>query len=129
MLKANHKKARLEFVEMHVDRRQGFWVNVLWTGKTKLELFGTSQQLYVQRCTNEAYKVYKTLSLLKNRGGSVARFCSGAALLHLAGGVLNLCRVQRNLKPTKAFWNQMCCLVSESFVPGPFFFYCILIFK
>ena len=48
LLKANHKKARLEFSKMHIDKPQSFWENVLWTDKTKLELFGKAHQLYVQ---------------------------------------------------------------------------------
>lgn len=43
----------------------------------------------------------RTLSLLWNMGE--ARLCSGAVLLHLAQGVLNLCRVQWNLKTIKGF--------------------------
>ena len=56
----------------------------------------------------------RTLYLLSNM--EEARLCSGAALLHLAQGVLNVCRVQWNLKTIKAFWSKMCCPVSERLV-------------
>ena len=38
-MNANHKKERLEFSKMHIDKSQSFWENVLWTDETKLELF------------------------------------------------------------------------------------------
>src|SRR4029434_9449027 len=53
LLKANHKKAKLEFAKMHIDKPQGFWENVLWTDETKLELFGKSRQRYVHRRKKE----------------------------------------------------------------------------
>ena len=56
----------------------------------------------------------RTLYLMWNM--EEAQLCYGAALLHLAQGVLNLCRVQWNLKTIKAFWSEMCCPVSESLV-------------
>src|SRR4029434_7887695 len=70
LLKANHKKARLEFAKRHIDKPQGFWENVLWTDETKLELFGKSHQLYVQRRKNEAYKEKNTVPTVKYGGGS-----------------------------------------------------------
>lgn len=54
LLKANHKKVRLEFV-LHIDMPQSSWENVLWTNETKLELFGKAHQLYDHRCKNEIY--------------------------------------------------------------------------
>ncbi|KAI4882124.1 hypothetical protein NFI96_022594 [Prochilodus magdalenae] len=81
--------ARLEFAKLHVDKPQSFWENVLWTDETKMELFGKAHQLYVHRWKNEAYQEKNTL--LWNM--EEALLCSGSALLHLAQGVLNLCRV------------------------------------
>ena len=31
LLKTDHKKARLEFAKLHLDKPQSFWENVLWT--------------------------------------------------------------------------------------------------
>lgn len=45
-MKARHKRARLEFAKMHIDKPQSFQENVLWTNETKLELFGKSHQFY-----------------------------------------------------------------------------------
>lgn len=71
LLNANHKKARLEFAKMHIDKPQSFWENVLWSDETKLELFSRSHQLYVRRCKNEAYKEKNTVPTVKHGGGSV----------------------------------------------------------
>uniref|UniRef100_A0A3P9KW98 Transposase Tc1-like domain-containing protein n=1 Tax=Oryzias latipes TaxID=8090 RepID=A0A3P9KW98_ORYLA len=71
LLKGNHKKARLEFAKMHVDKPQSFWENVLWTDETKLELFGKTHQLYVRRLKNEANNEKNTVPTVKHGGGSV----------------------------------------------------------
>jgi len=50
LLKANHKKARLEFAIMHIDKPQSFWENVLWTDESKLELFAKAYQHFLSDC-------------------------------------------------------------------------------
>uniref|UniRef100_A0A8C7YAL0 Transposase Tc1-like domain-containing protein n=1 Tax=Oryzias sinensis TaxID=183150 RepID=A0A8C7YAL0_9TELE len=80
LLKGNPKKARLEFAEMHVDKPQSFWENVLWTDETKLELFGKAHQLYVGRLKNEASNKKNTVPTVKDGGGSVLFWgCFGAS--------------------------------------------------
>lgn len=76
---------------MHTDKKQS-WENLRWTDKTKLELLGKSGQLCVHRRKYDAHK---------ERNTEEAWLCSGAALLHPLQGVLNLSRVQWNLK---VFW-------------------------
>ena len=56
----NHKKTRLEFVKMHIDKPQSFCENLLWTYETKLELFGKSHQLYVYRHMTHTKKKHWT---------------------------------------------------------------------
>uniref|UniRef100_A0A3B3DUX1 Uncharacterized protein n=1 Tax=Oryzias melastigma TaxID=30732 RepID=A0A3B3DUX1_ORYME len=70
LLKRNHKKARLEFAKMHVDKSQSFWENVLWTDETKLELFDKAHQLYVHRLKNQAYEEKNIVPTVKHGGGS-----------------------------------------------------------
>uniref|UniRef100_A0A3P8TZT7 F-box domain-containing protein n=1 Tax=Amphiprion percula TaxID=161767 RepID=A0A3P8TZT7_AMPPE len=71
LLKRNHKKTRLEFAKLHVDKPQSFWENVLWTDETKVELFGKTHQLYVHRRKNEAYQEKNTVPTVKHGGHSV----------------------------------------------------------
>ncbi|KAG2461018.1 TCB1 transposase, partial [Polypterus senegalus] len=71
LLKTNHKKARLEFAKLHVEKPQRFWENVLWTDETKIELFAKAHQLYVHRRKNEAYQEKNTVPSVKHGGGSV----------------------------------------------------------
>lgn len=71
LLKTNHKKARLEYAKLHVDKPQSFWENVLWTDETKMELFAKAHQLYVHRRKNEAYQEKNTVPTVKHGGGSV----------------------------------------------------------
>lgn len=42
---------------------------VLCRAETKLEFFGKSNELYVHRCKNEAYREEKTRATLKHRQG------------------------------------------------------------
>ncbi|KAJ0051257.1 hypothetical protein NL108_017089 [Boleophthalmus pectinirostris] len=99
---------------MHIDKPQSFWENVLWIEETKLELFVKTHQLYVHRRKNETHQEKNTVPTVKHGGGLVLFW--GFVLLHLAQDVLNLCKIQWNLKTVKVFWNKMCCLVSKTLV-------------
>ncbi|KAI4903076.1 hypothetical protein NFI96_020047 [Prochilodus magdalenae] len=59
--------------------------------RQKFKFFGKAHQLYVHRRKNEAHQEKNTVPTVNMEE---ALLCSGAALLHLAQGVLNLCRVQ-----------------------------------
>ncbi len=115
LLKANHKKTRLEFAKMHIDKPQSFWKNDLWTEETKLDLFGKSHQLYVHRCKNEAYKEKNTV--VKHGGGSVMFWgyfaASGTRCLESTISRLSQDWLKTNSRP---FWSKICCPLSESLV-------------
>ncbi|KAL0166161.1 hypothetical protein M9458_038005, partial [Cirrhinus mrigala] len=70
LLTQRHKKARLEFAKTYVTKPQSFWENVLWTDKTKVELFGIGHHGTVYRKRNEAFKEKKTVPTVKHGGGS-----------------------------------------------------------
>ena len=40
LLKYVHFKGRLEFAKRHIDKDVVFWKQILWSDKTKIELFG-----------------------------------------------------------------------------------------
>ena len=62
LLQNRHKKARLRFATAHGVKDCIFWRNVLWSGETKIELFGHNDHRYVWRKKGEAYKT-------KNKSG------------------------------------------------------------
>lgn len=100
-------------VHKYIDKAQSFWENVLWTGEK--ELFGKSHQPCVHRC-KQMKLTKKTLYLAFNQDGAFM-FWGNRHMLHLAQGVLNLCRVLIwSLKMIKAFWREMRWPVSESLV-------------
>ncbi len=54
LLTKNNTKARLTFAKKYLDYPQDFWVNILWTDETKVELFGRFVSRYIWRKTNTA---------------------------------------------------------------------------
>ena len=108
LLRGRHKKARLDFAKMHVDKPQSFWENVLWTDETKLELFGKSHQPYVYRRKNEAFKEKNTMPTVKHGGSSVMFWdcfaASGTGCLESVQGTMKSEDYQgileRNIQPS-----------------------------
>ncbi|KAG2461144.1 TC1A transposase, partial [Polypterus senegalus] len=71
LLTQKHKKGRLEFAKMYLRKPKSFWVNVLWTDETKVELFGKTHHSTVCRKRNEAYEEkHNTAPTVKHGGGS-----------------------------------------------------------
>lgn len=62
---------RLIFAKEYLGKAQSFWENVLWTSKTKIDLFGNADQQCVYRWRNEAQKEKNTLPTVKHSGGSI----------------------------------------------------------
>ncbi len=57
--------------KIYLDYPQDFWANILWTDKTKVELFGRCVSCYIWRKTNTAFNKNNIIPAVKHRGGSV----------------------------------------------------------
>jgi hypothetical protein len=49
LLQNRHIKARLQFATAHGDKYHIFWINILWSDGTKIELFDHKDHRYVWR--------------------------------------------------------------------------------
>ncbi|KAG2469162.1 TCB1 transposase, partial [Polypterus senegalus] len=96
LLKTNHKKARLEFAKLHVDKAQRFWENVLWTDETKIELFGHNKGHYAWRKKNTAFQEKHLLPTVKYGGGSIMLWGCVAS-----SGTGNLAKVEGRMDSTQ----------------------------
>jgi hypothetical protein len=92
LLQNRSKIARLRFATAHGDKDQTFWRNVLWSDKTKIELFGHNDHRYVWREKGEACKLKNTIPTLNH--GVAASFCGGAllqeGLVHFTKGMKSM---------------------------------------
>uniref|UniRef100_A0A8C5PGB7 Uncharacterized protein n=1 Tax=Leptobrachium leishanense TaxID=445787 RepID=A0A8C5PGB7_9ANUR len=66
LLSKKNIAARLKFAKEHLDARQHYWQNILWTDETKIELFGKNTQHYVWR-----KKGTNTIPTVKHGGGNI----------------------------------------------------------
>lgn len=71
LLRAQHKKARLEYAREHIDESKTFWHKILWSDETKIELYGHNHQRYVWRQVNQAFQEKNTIATVKHGGGSL----------------------------------------------------------
>ena len=76
----------LHFAKMYIDEPHKFWNKVLWTYKTKINLYQSDGKVKVWRTKGSAYDRKHTISTVKHWGGSGLGlhgcFCSGFTNLY-----------------------------------------------
>lgn len=92
LLRAQHKKARLEYAKKHIDEADTFWHKILWSDETKIELYGHNHQRYVWREVNQAFQEKNTIATVKHGGGSLMLWGCVSA-----NGTGNLVRIEGKL--------------------------------
>ena len=89
LLKKRHKTPWLRFATAHEDKDCIFWINVLWSDETKIELFGHN----VWRKKGEACKPNNTILTVKHGGGSIMLWgcfaAGGAGALHKIDDIMS----------------------------------------
>ncbi|KAI4895497.1 hypothetical protein NFI96_029570, partial [Prochilodus magdalenae] len=71
LLSKRHVKARLQFAHDHLEGSEADWFKVLWSDKTKVEVFGANQTRNIWRQDGTAYDPKNTIPTVKHGGGSI----------------------------------------------------------
>uniref|UniRef100_A0A3Q1JSC6 Transposase Tc1-like domain-containing protein n=1 Tax=Anabas testudineus TaxID=64144 RepID=A0A3Q1JSC6_ANATE len=71
LLKKAHLQARLKFATEHLTDSEEDWVKLLWSDKTKIELFGINSTRCVWRRRKAAYDSKNTIPTVKYGGGNI----------------------------------------------------------
>ncbi len=76
LLKMMHKKSRKQFAEDKQTKDMDYWNHVLWSDKTKINLFGSYGVKLMWWQPGEEYKDKCVLLTVKHGGGSVMVWCN-----------------------------------------------------
>ena len=71
LLLKQHRDTRLKFTRQHKEKENLFWERVLWTDKTKIELFGHNYWNHGWRKDGEAYSPKNLVTTVKFGAGSI----------------------------------------------------------
>lgn len=71
LVSRKNRLLRLKFAKEHLNKGQEFWKNVLWSHKTKINLWGSDGVERVWRKANEGNVVANTILTIKHGGGSI----------------------------------------------------------
>uniref|UniRef100_A0A8C6Q7I4 Transposase n=1 Tax=Nothobranchius furzeri TaxID=105023 RepID=A0A8C6Q7I4_NOTFU len=102
LLSKKNIRACLNFDKKHLNDRQDFWENTLWTDETKVKLFGRQIYRYIWRRSNTTFQTKNIKPTVKYGGGSVMVWgcfaASGTGRLAVINGTMNSTVYQNILK-------------------------------
>ncbi len=101
-------QACLKFVNEHLNDSEKAWENVLWSGETKIELFGINSTRRVWRKRNADYHPKNTIPTVKHGGGNIMFWscfsAKGTGWLHRIEGPMDGAKyhkiLDKNLLPS-----------------------------
>ena len=73
LLRKKHLEARLAFARGNSKQDPSFWLTILWSDETKLEIFGHMDAEYVWKKKGEAYKPKNTVPTVKHGGANISQ--------------------------------------------------------
>ena len=86
----------MRYAKKHPGESEVMWQKVLWSDKTKMELFGLNAKRYVWRKPNTAHQPKNTIPTVKHGGGSIMLCgCFSSA------GIGALVRIERKMDGAK----------------------------
>lgn len=71
LLRAIHKKKRLQWAKQHEHWTMEQWKTVLWTDESKFQIFGSNRRVFVRRRSHERVSEDCLVSSVKHGGGNV----------------------------------------------------------
>ena len=83
---------RIAYAKMMMEKPYEYWKHVLWSDKSKFNLFGSDGKIMVWRSTMEEYDPKRTVPTVKYNGGSVIVWACFSR-----SGVGNLCFIEGNM--------------------------------
>ncbi len=84
-----HKKSCKQFAEDKQTKDMDYWNHVLWSDKTKINLFGLYGVKLMWRQPGEEYKDKCVLLTVKHGGGSVMVWCNNKKTHSLCSYIIN----------------------------------------
>ena len=71
LLLSRHRQCHLQWARKHRTRTEEIWKKVVWSDKSKFNLFHSDGRTYIQRCPSEDFHEDCLQGTVKHGGGSV----------------------------------------------------------